>query len=97
LGARRFANRGGDPSIDRQIVELKATGCHALIAATIPPLAVQAIRKVDDLGWKPIFFISSISASVPIVLWPAGLEGSIGLLSSAHAKDPLDPAFENAG
>jgi len=42
-----------DPSIDRQIVEFKATGCNALIAATLPPLAVQAIRKVHDLGWKP--------------------------------------------
>jgi branched-chain amino acid transport system substrate-binding protein len=84
-----------DPSIDRQIVELKATGCNALIAVTPPPLAVQAIRKVHDLGWKPIFFMSSVSASVPIVLEPAGLESSIGLLSYAWAKDPLDPAFEN--
>jgi ABC-type branched-subunit amino acid transport system substrate-binding protein len=84
-----------DPSIDRQIVELKATGCNALIAVTVPPLAVQAIRKVHDLGWKPIFFMSNISASVPVVLEPAGLESSIGLLSSAWSKDPLDPAFEN--
>jgi hypothetical protein len=30
------------PSIDRQIVELKATGCNALIAAILPPFAVQA-------------------------------------------------------
>jgi branched-chain amino acid transport system substrate-binding protein len=42
-----------------------------------------------------MFFISSISAGVPIIVWPAGLEGSVGLLSSAYAKDPLDPAFEN--
>jgi ABC-type branched-subunit amino acid transport system substrate-binding protein len=84
-----------DPSIDRQIVELKATGCNALIAATLPPFAVQAIRKVRDLGWKPIFFMSNVSASVPVVLQPAGLESSIGLMSSAWAKDPLDPEFEN--
>jgi branched-chain amino acid transport system substrate-binding protein len=84
-----------DPSIERQIVELKATGCNALIAVTLPPFAVQAIRKVHDLGWKPIFFMSSVSASVPIVLEPAGLESSIGLLSYAWAKDPLDPAFES--
>ena len=84
-----------DPSIDRQIVELKATGCNALIAATLPPFAVQAIRKVRDLGWKPIFFMTNVSASVPVVLQPAGLESSIGLLSCGWAKDPLDPAFEN--
>ena len=92
---REATYRFTDASIERQIVELKATGCHALIAATLPPLALQAIRKVNDLGWKPMFFIRSISASVPIVIWPAGVEGSIGLLSYAYAKDPLDPAFEN--
>jgi branched-chain amino acid transport system substrate-binding protein len=84
-----------DPSIDRQIVELKATGCNALIAVTLPPFAVQAIRKVHDLGWKPIFFMTNVSASVPVVLQPAGLESSVGLLSCGWAKDPLDPAFEN--
>src|SRR5580704_346608 len=41
-----------DTSIDRQIVELKATGCDALIAATVLQFAVQTIRKVHDLGWK---------------------------------------------
>jgi ABC-type branched-subunit amino acid transport system substrate-binding protein len=84
-----------DVSIDRQIVEFKATGCNALIAITLPPFAVQAIRKVRDLGWKPIFFMSNVSVSIPIVLQPAGLESSIGLLSSTWVKDPLDPTFEN--
>jgi branched-chain amino acid transport system substrate-binding protein len=84
-----------DHSIDRQIVELKATGCNALIAATVLHFAVQTIRKVHDLGWKPMFFMSNISASVPIILEPAGRESSVGLLSSAYAKDPLDPAFQN--
>jgi branched-chain amino acid transport system substrate-binding protein len=84
-----------DASIDRQIVELKATGCQALIAATVLHFAVQTIRKVHDLGWKPIFFMNNISASVPIILEPAGLESSIGLLSSTYRKDPSDPEFEN--
>jgi branched-chain amino acid transport system substrate-binding protein len=84
-----------DASIERQIVALKATGCQALIAATLPPLAVQAISKVNEVGWKPMFFISSLSASVPMELLPAGMEGSVGLLSSTHAKDPNDPAFES--
>jgi branched-chain amino acid transport system substrate-binding protein len=84
-----------DASVDRQIVELKATGCDALIVAIIPPFAVRAIRKVHDLGWKPIFFLNNVSTSIPVVLQPAGLESSVGLLSSAYVKDPLDPAFEN--
>jgi branched-chain amino acid transport system substrate-binding protein len=83
-----------DASIDRQIVELKASGCNALIAATLLKFAVQTIQKVHDLGWKPIFFMNNVSASVPTILEPAGLESSIGLLSSAYSKDPLDPEFE---
>jgi ABC-type branched-subunit amino acid transport system substrate-binding protein len=84
-----------DASIDRQVVELKATGCQALIAATVLHFAVQTIRKVQDLGWKPIFFMNNISASVPVILEPAGLESSIGLLSSTYRKDPTDPEFDN--
>ena len=63
-----------DASVDRQIVQLKATGCDALIAATVLQFAVQTIQKVHDLGWKPIFFMNNISASVPLILEPAGLE-----------------------
>ena len=84
-----------DPSVDRQIAEFKASGCNALIAAMLPPLAVQAIRKVNDLGWKPLFFMNNVSASVPVVFEPVGLENCIGLLSYGYAKDPLDPAFED--
>src|SRR5262245_29713385 len=86
-----------DPSIDRQIVGFQTGGCNALIAVTLLPFTVQAIRKSRDLGWKPIFFVSNISAaSVPVVLQPAGLESSsIGMLSSTWVKDPLDPEFEN--
>lgn len=54
---------------------------------------MQAIRKVYDLGWKPIFFMANISTSEPTVLEPAGLEKSVGLLSSAYGKDPSDPAW----
>jgi hypothetical protein len=39
--------------------------------------------------------MNNISASVPIILEPAGLESSIGLLSSTYRKDPADPEFEN--
>jgi ABC-type branched-subunit amino acid transport system substrate-binding protein len=82
-----------DKSVDPQILQLKATGCDALIAAATPNFAVQVIRKVYDLNWKPIFFIANISTSEPTVLEPAGIEKSVGMLSSAYAKDPSDPAW----
>ena len=42
-----------------------------------------------------MFFMNNVSASVPVILEPAGLESSVGLLSSAYGKDPRDPEFEN--
>ncbi len=84
-----------DKSIDAKIVALKASGCDALITATVLDFAIQAIRKVHDLGWKPIFFMTNISTSIPTVLEPAGLENSVGLLSSVYGKDPGDPAFDD--
>jgi branched-chain amino acid transport system substrate-binding protein len=84
-----------DKSVDGKVAELKATGCDALIAAAALDFAVQTIRKVRALDWKPIFFVANISTSLPTVLEPAGLENSVGLLSSVYIKDPDDPAFEN--
>ena len=49
-----------DPTIDSQIVTLQATGADALIVAATPKFAAQAIRKVHDIGWKPMFFLSNI-------------------------------------
>jgi branched-chain amino acid transport system substrate-binding protein len=82
-----------DQTIDPQVVRLKATGCDAFIAATFPDFAVQTIRKVYDLGWKPMFFMANVSTSEPTVLEPAGLAKSIGMMSSAYGKDPSDPAW----
>src|SRR5436309_12179062 len=56
-----------DSSVDRQIAQFKAAGCDALIVAILQPFAVQALRKVRDLGWKPIFFMNNVSTSIPIV------------------------------
>jgi branched-chain amino acid transport system substrate-binding protein len=84
-----------DQSIDSQITRLKATGCDALIVAAVPPFVTQAIRKAYDLAWKPIFFVANVSTSVPTVLEPAGLDKSVGILSSAWAKDPSDPDWDD--
>jgi branched-chain amino acid transport system substrate-binding protein len=31
-----------------------------LLVAAIPKFAAQAIRKVHDLDWKPLFFMSNV-------------------------------------
>ncbi len=55
----------------------------------------MSIRKVSQLGWKPTHFMSYVSASVGSVLTPAGLDKSVGLISTAYTKDPTDPQWAN--
>jgi branched-chain amino acid transport system substrate-binding protein len=84
-----------DPTIDSQIVSLKGSGADTFFNITTPKFAAQAIRKVADIGWKPVHYLNQVSASVGSVLKPAGLDKSVGLISMMYFKDPTDPVFAN--
>ncbi|HEX5327206.1 MAG TPA: ABC transporter substrate-binding protein [Acetobacteraceae bacterium] len=84
-----------DPTIDSQIVALQASGANVLLVAGIPKFAAQSIRKVHDLAWKPMFFMTNVSISVGGVMNPAGPENGVGILTTGYLKDPTDPEFEN--
>lgn len=45
-----------DPTIDSQIVSLKASGADVFFNITTPKFAAQAIRKAHDIGWRPLHF-----------------------------------------
>jgi branched-chain amino acid transport system substrate-binding protein len=79
-----------DPTVDSQIVQLQSSGADVFVNITTPKFAAQAIRKAYDIGWKPQHFLNSVSSSVASVLTPAGLEKSVGVISTAYLKDPLD-------
>ena len=83
-----------DPTVDSQVVTLQGAGCDTLIAAATPKWGAGAIRKVADIGWKPKFFMSNVSISIPAVLKPAGVEKAVGLISAQYLKDPASPEFE---
>lgn len=84
-----------DPTIDSQIVFLQGSGADVLLTATSPKAAAQAIRKVYDLGWKPMHFMSNVSISVGSVLQPAGVEKAVGMITSAYEKDMTDPKWKD--
>ena len=84
-----------DATIDSQITSLQAAGCDALLVAAIPKFAAQSIRKVRDLGWKPLFVMTNVAISVGTVMIPAGPENSIGMISSNYIKDSTDPRWAN--
>ena len=67
-----------DPTIDSQIVTLQGAGCDTLVTVATPKFAAQAIRKVFDIGWKPLHFMNNVSISIGSVLTPAGLDKSTG-------------------
>ena len=84
-----------DPTIDSQIVTLQASGADVLFSFGTVRFTSQAIRKVYDLGWKPLMFVPAIANSVGTVLRPAGLEKSVGLVTATYVKDPSDPQWHD--
>jgi branched-chain amino acid transport system substrate-binding protein len=84
-----------EPTIDSHILNLKASGADTVLSVTTPKSAVQSIRKVAELGWKPLYIQSYASASVNSVMKPAGFDNAQGILSAYYAKDGADPQWDN--
>jgi branched-chain amino acid transport system substrate-binding protein len=85
----------GDPTVDSQIIRLKASGVDIFYDVTTPKFAAQAIKKIAALGWKPLHLLNSVSSSVGATFKPAGLDNAKGILSSGYLKDPTDPALKD--
>jgi branched-chain amino acid transport system substrate-binding protein len=84
-----------EPTVDSQIVSLKASGANVLFSASTAKAAAQTIKKMAELDWHPTHFLVQNANSIATVLTPAGLDNSIGLISTAYIKDPADPQFAN--
>jgi branched-chain amino acid transport system substrate-binding protein len=84
-----------DPTVDSQIINLKASGADVFFNVTTPKFAAQAIKKAHEIGWKPVHLLNNVSNSVGSVLKPAGFEASKDVLSTGYLKDPTDPTWNN--
>lgn len=82
-----------DPNVDSQIIQLQSSGADVLLSAAGPKFAAQAIRKMYEIGWKPLHVLGYPGASIPATFKPAGLDASIGIVTAAFLKDPADPAW----
>jgi branched-chain amino acid transport system substrate-binding protein len=82
-----------DPTIDSQIIALKASGANVLFDASSPKFAAMAIRKAYELDWRPAHFLSLTGNSIPAALVPAGVEKAIGIISASPNKDPSDSTW----
>jgi branched-chain amino acid transport system substrate-binding protein len=84
-----------DATVDSQIINLKASGADIVFNVATPKFAAQAIKKIAELGWKPVHLLNNVSNSVGSVLKPAGFDNAKGVLSTAYLKDPTDPTWKD--
>ncbi|QIG95904.1 MULTISPECIES: ABC transporter substrate-binding protein [unclassified Bradyrhizobium] len=84
-----------DPTVDSQIVKLRASGADLIYDASTPKFAAQAIRKIADLNWTPVHILDINASPVSATLKPAGLDISKGIISTNYGKDPADPQWKD--
>src|ERR1700750_2676154 len=70
-----------DPTVDSQILKIKDAGADLFFSASTPKQAAQAIKKIHELGWKPVHILDINATSVGAVMKPAGLGASKGVIS----------------
>ncbi|WP_456835853.1 MULTISPECIES: ABC transporter substrate-binding protein [unclassified Bradyrhizobium] len=84
-----------EPSIDTHVVKLKATGADIFINAATQKFAAQAIKKMHEIGWKPMHFLTDVSVSIGAVMTPAGFDAAEGIISASYRKDASDAQWKN--
>ena len=84
-----------EPTIDSHIVKMKSLNADVFVDITGAKFAAQAIRKAAQIGWKPLHVLNNVSSSVGMVIQPAGVAASQGIISSYYMKDPTDPQWRS--
>jgi branched-chain amino acid transport system substrate-binding protein len=85
-----------EPTVDSQVVKIKSAGADVFVNIATAKAAAQAIRKIGEMGWKPIHILNSVANSVGAVIEPAGFEASTNILSAGYLKDATDPIWNDA-
>src|SRR6266536_3606687 len=82
-----------DPSVASQLSKLASSNADVFLDITTPKFAAQAIHGLTQIDWKPLHILNNVSASKTLVLQPAGLAASKGIVSVSYFKDPEDPRW----
>ena len=83
-----------DMSIDTQVDILKNSGAEVLVLNCAPPISARAIRRAAEIDWHPVLVLVNAAASIANALRPAGLQNSIGVISTSFLKDFDDTAWK---
>jgi branched-chain amino acid transport system substrate-binding protein len=77
-----------DPTIDSQILALRASGADTFFLDSGGKFASQAYRKIYDIGWRPQLYTTLPGTPREGVIRPAGLETTVGLITAFYWKRP---------
>ena len=83
-----------DTSIDTQVDVLKNSGAEVLVLNCAPPISARAIRRAAELDWHPVLLLVNAAASIANALRPAGLQNSVGVISTSFLKDASDTTWK---
>jgi branched-chain amino acid transport system substrate-binding protein len=79
-----------DPTVDSQVSKLATSKADVFLDITTPKFGAQAIHRLTEVSWKPLHILNNVAASKTLVLKPAGLAASKGIVSVSYFKDPED-------
>jgi len=83
------------PTVDSQVVQIKGANPDIFVNIATPKFAAQAIKKIGEMKWTPVQFLTNVSVSISSVMKPAGFENSQDIISAAYLKDPNDPQWKD--
>jgi branched-chain amino acid transport system substrate-binding protein len=83
------------PTVDSQVVQIRTANPDIFLNVSTPKFAAQAIKKLGELKWTPVHFLTNVSVSIGGVMKPAGYENDQGILSTNYLKDPKAPQWKN--
>jgi ABC-type branched-subunit amino acid transport system substrate-binding protein len=75
-----------DPTVDSQLVNLSKSGADVFYNITTGKATSQSIRKVTELGWKPLQLLSAGSTGRSI-LSAAGFENATDIVAIRYSKE----------
>ena len=84
-----------DPTVASQMAKLADSDADTFLNITTPKFGAQAIAAAHKLGWDVLHIVNNVSASKLLVLEPAGLDASQGLISTAYYKDPASGQWDD--
>ena len=84
-----------DPTVDSQMIQLKASNANVFMNFSNGKFTVQSLRRSGELGWVPQVYLPVGSTSIASILRPAGVERALGAITISNTKNPLDPQWRD--